>query len=372
MILQSALPFIAIALFLLALLSRRKESEGVFYSSWFGKVAGALGWVSFAGYCYFETFRCLLLEDYVRTSFALIFLAFSLLLALLLLKTSENEDLFLFRTDIRFEEDLKKGIFSEDLKKVFKTNGFSLSDNALITKGKEDEWVIADEEKFIARKEAKRLNLYKMRKFFARKGDGKLNIYKDYKVLDLFFLVTKVAVITAVFYFPFSEFALLGDLLIFVTAKLSVMMLNLLDVGVYIVPPSGIYSTSSSFHEVYKPIEIILACTAIQSMALFTGVVFGVTAPIGRKLKAFLVSVPVIYGLNILRNALVGAAYFEQWFGSPLHSFFIAHDVLARIGSMIVLIVIAYAVFVILPEALDLIEDLFRFFSRIFSTRIRG
>ena len=150
------------------------------------------------------------------------------------------------------------------------------------------------------------------------------------------------------------------------------MILNLLDVGVYIVPPSGIYSTSSSFHEVYKPIEIILACTAIQSMALFTGVVFGVTAPIGRKLKAFLVSVPVIYGLNILRNALVGAAYFEQWFGSPLHSFFIAHDVLARIGSMIVLIVIAYAVFVILPEALDLIEDLFRFFSRIFSTRIRG
>ena len=282
MILQSALPFIAIALFLLALLSRRKESDGVFYSSWFGKLVGALGWVSFACYCYFETLRCLMLEDYVRTSFALIFLAFSLLLALLLMTTRE-------------------------------------------------------------------------------KGDA-----------DLVLTITKVALITAVFYFPFSEFALLGDTLIFVTAKLSVMMLNLLNVGVYIVPPSGIYSTSSSFHEVYKPIEIILACTAIQSMALFTGVVFGVTAPIGRKLKAFLVSVPVIYGLNILRNALVGAAYFEQWFGSPLHSFFIAHEVLARIGSMIALIAIAYAVFVILPEALDLIEDLFRFFKTTFSTRIKG
>ena len=282
MILQSALPFIAIALFLMALLSRRKESDGVFYSSWFGKVVGALGWVSFACYCYFETLRCLLLGDYVRTSFALIFLAFSLLLAFLLMTTRE-------------------------------------------------------------------------------KGDA-----------DLVLTITKVALITAVFYFPFSEFALLGDTLIFVTAKLSVMMLNLLNVGVYIVPPSGIYSTSSSFHEVYKPIEIILACTAIQSMALFTGVVFGVTAPIGRKLKAFLVSVPVIYGLNILRNALVGAAYFEQWFGSPLHSFFIAHEVLARIGSMIALIAIAYAVFVILPEALDLIEDLFRFFKTTFSTRIKG
>ena len=282
MILQSALPFIAIALFLLALLFSRKESDGVFYSSWFGKLVGALGWVSFACYCYFETLRCLLLEDYVRTSFALIFLAFSLLLAFLLMTTSEKRD------------------------------------------------------------------------------------------ADLVLTITKVALITAVFYFPFSEFALLGDLLIFVTAKLSVMMLNLLNVGVYMVPPSSIYSTSSSFHEVYKPIEIILACTAIQSMALFMGVVFGVTAPIGRKLKAFLVSVPVIYGLNILRNALVGAAYFEQWFGSPLHSFFIAHEVLARIGSMIALIAIAYAVFVILPEALDLIEDLFRFIKTTFSTRIKG
>ena len=282
MILQSALPFIAIALFLLALLFHRKESDDVFYSSWFGKLVGALGWVSFACYCYFETLRCLLLEDYVRTSFALIFLAFSLLLAFLLMTTSEKRD------------------------------------------------------------------------------------------ADLVLTITKVALITAVFYFPFSEFALLGDLLIFVTAKLSVMMLNLLNVGVYMVPPSSIYSTSSSFHEVYKPIEIILACTAIQSMALFMGVVFGVTAPIGRKLKAFCVSVPVIYGLNILRNALVGAAYFEQWFGSPLHSFFIAHEVLARIGSMIALIAIAYAVFVILPEALDLIEDLFRFIKTTFSTRIKG
>ncbi len=279
MILQSALPFIAIAFFLLALVSGRKESDGVFYSSWFGKLVGALGWVSFAGYCYFETLRCLMLGDYVRTSFALIFLAFSLLLAFLLMTTRE-------------------------------------------------------------------------------KGDA-----------DLFLTITKVALIAFLFYFPFSfsEFALLGDALIFVTAKLSAMMLNLLNVGVYMVPPSSIYSTSSSFE-----IEIVLACTAIQSMALFAGVVFGVNAPIGRKLKAFCVSVPVIYGLNILRNALVGAAYFEQWFGSPLHSFFIAHEVLARIGSMIALIAIAYAVFVILPEALDLIEDLFRFFSRIFSTRIKG
>ena len=406
MLLKSILPFIAIALFLLALLSRKR-------------LASALGWIFITFYCYFEASDYIAQNEYFDGSLSLVFLVFSLLLAFLLLKTSENEDLFLFRTDIRFEEDLKKGIFSEDLKKAFKTNGFSLSDNAfitkrkenewvvtdekrrylfsfgagleddlnksiasaelknickanklplsdnaLITKGKEDEWVIADEEKFIVRKEAKKLNLYKMRKFFARKGDGKLNIYKDYKVLDLFFLVTKIALITAILYFPFSEIPFLKDSLIYITAEITTTMLNLFNIGVYMVPPSNIYTISSSFHEIYKPIKIILACTAIQSMVLFIGLIFAVNAPVRRKLKAFFLSVPVIYGLNIFRNVFVASAYFGQWFGSPLESFYIAHEVLARIGSMIALIAIAYAVFVILPEALDLVEDFFRFLLR--------
>ncbi|MCW3142179.1 MAG: archaeosortase A, partial [Methanophagales archaeon] len=138
-------------------------------------------------------------------------------------------------------------------------------------------------------------------------------------------------------------------------------MLNLFNVGVYMVPPSTIYTSTESFHDLNKPIEIILACTAIQSMVLFIGLIFAVNAPMRRKLKAFFVSVPVIYGLNILRNVFVASAYFGQWFGSPLESFYIAHGVIARMGAMIALIVIAYAVFMILPEALDLVEDFFRF-----------
>ncbi len=423
MFLKPILPFIAIGLFLLALLFRRRE-------------VGASGWLFIAGYCYFEASDYFALEEYFDASVTLVFITFSLLLAFFLVKTSENEDLFLFRTDIRLEEDLNKGILTEKLKKVFKTNGFSLSDsvtiakrkenewviadekmgylfsigagleddlnkstvpeelrnickakklplsdNATITKGKENEWVIADEEKFIVRKEARKLNLYKMRKFFARKEDEKLNIYKDYKVLDLFFLVTKIALITAVFYFPFSEISSLSELLIYITTKITATMLNLFNPGSVYMISSFIYPTSTSFE-----VEIILACTAIQSMVLFTGLVFGVNAPMRRKLKAFFVSVPVIYGLNIIRNVFVVTAYFEQWFASPrwqwflqwfirappVQSFDIAHGVIARIGIMISLIVIAYAVFVILPEALDLVEDFFRFLKKTVSTRIKG
>ncbi len=78
----------------------------------------------------------------------------------------KNVEGFLFSTDIKFKEDFNKGVFSEVLKDAFKTNGYSVDDNATITKGKENEWVISSE---------------KMRKFFIRKEDGKLNISVDRK-----------------------------------------------------------------------------------------------------------------------------------------------------------------------------------------------
>ena len=176
----------------------------------------------------------------------------------------------------------------------------------------------------------------------------------------LVFTITKIALITAVFYFPFALLPALETALIALTTRITVATLTLFKVGVYMVYPASIYSTSSAFHAVYKPIEIILACTAIQSMVLFTGLVFGVSAPWNRQFKAFIVSVPIIYVLNLVRNVFVTAAYFGEWFGPPLRSFEIGHGVIARIFVMVSLIAVAYAVFIILPEALDVIEDFFR------------
>jgi len=176
----------------------------------------------------------------------------------------------------------------------------------------------------------------------------------------LVFTITKIALITAVFYFPFALLPALATALIALTTRLTVATLTLFKVGAYMVYPASIYSTSSAFHAVYKPIEIILACTAIQSMVLFTGLAFGVSAPWKRQFKAFLASVPTIYLLNLMRNVFVTAAYFGEWFGPPLRSVEIGHGVIARIFVMASLIAVAYAVFVILPEALDLIEDFFR------------
>jgi len=70
------------------------------------------------------------------------------------------KELCLFSIDARFEDDLKRSFISEELKNIFKANRFPLSDNATITKGKENEWVLADKEKFIVIKEGEKLNIY--------------------------------------------------------------------------------------------------------------------------------------------------------------------------------------------------------------------
>ena len=272
MVLLSSIPFIAIGLFALALLFKKRA-------------VGALGWFVFSLYCASEVSYYLIEKvEYFDAAIALIFLAFTLLFAALMLKPASPSD--------REEEALH-------------------------------------------------------------------------------FTVTKIALITAALYFPFAEFPALETLIIALTTRITVTVLAILGVSVYMVYPSSIYTTASSFHAVYKPIEIILACTAIQSMVLFAGLVFGVTAPRNRKLKAFLVSVPTIYVLNIVRNVFVTAAYFGEWFGPPLQSFDIGHGIIARIFVMISLIAVAYAVFVLLPEALDLIEYFFRYLSRRLTASIR-
>ncbi len=65
-----------------------------------------------------------------------------------------------FSIDTKFEWELINGIISEELKKEFKKNGFSLPDNAAVKKEKEKKWAITGEKKFIIRKEEK-LNVYR-------------------------------------------------------------------------------------------------------------------------------------------------------------------------------------------------------------------
>ena len=66
----------------------------------------------------------------------------------------------LFSMDIECEGDLNESVIPEKLKNRFKTEGFTLSEGAAVTKRKENEWVIGDKERFVVRKKAGKLNIY--------------------------------------------------------------------------------------------------------------------------------------------------------------------------------------------------------------------
>lgn len=157
------------------------------------------------------------------------------------------------------------------------------------------------------------------------------------------------AAVCGIVYFPFVEIEILKDWLISQTALITVHLLWALSVPVSLQSWNVMALNG-------RTVEIILACTAIESISLFIGVIVSVGASPVRKFTALGVSTLVIYSLNVVRNAFVMASYGQGWFGDD--SFMVGHNIIAKAGSTVALLAIAYFVFTILPELLDLIESL--------------
>lgn len=134
-------------------------------------------------------------------------------------------------------------------------------------------------------------------------------------------------------------------------------------------------------------VTIILACTAVQSIMIFVGAIMTLDAPVDRKRRAYLLTIPAIYVLNLFRNAGIVYGYkIIQWnpfgWGGPnpggwrgyfwtdmsgpqgylglaQGSFEWMHSWVGKWGSLGALILIALAVFSLLPELHGHILDLF-------------
>ena len=97
------------------------------------------------------------------------------------------------------------------------------------------------------------------------------------------------------------------------------------------------------------PVSIIFACTAIQSMVLFVGMIGALPrVSIKRKAVGLLVTVVPIYFLNLIRNASV-----VYMVGSGMVSFELAHNVIGKVASLLALIVLLFITFKITPELYD-------------------
>lgn len=96
-------------------------------------------------------------------------------------------------------------------------------------------------------------------------------------------------------------------------------------------------------------VTIIFACTAIQSIVLFVGMIFSLNnVSLKRKVYGLIVTVAPIYFLNLIRNASM--AYL---IGSDLTSFNIAHNWIGKGGSLVALVVLLFVVAKIVPEIFD-------------------
>ncbi len=172
--------------------------------------------------------------------------------------------------------------------------------------------------------------------------------------LDITSMLTSASSLGALVYFPFANFSSLNTWIIGNVTSQVVWVLQYFEIPAYLKAWNMISLNGYT-------VEIILACTAIESIALFMGLIAAARAPLNRLIMAFIVSVPVIYVLNLIRDIFVVVAYGEQWFGAD--SFIIAHNYIAKAGSGIALFIISYAVLKILPELLGMIDGLWSILS---------
>ena len=96
-------------------------------------------------------------------------------------------------------------------------------------------------------------------------------------------------------------------------------------------------------------IMIIFACTGVQSIVIFVGMILPLPKiGIKRKCYGLLVTVVPVYFLNLIRNALV-----TYLVGSDTTSFYMAHNVIGKGGSLLALVILLFIVAKILPEIFD-------------------
>ncbi|HET6404713.1 MAG TPA: archaeosortase A, partial [Candidatus Thermoplasmatota archaeon] len=164
---------------------------------------------------------------------------------------------------------------------------------------------------------------------------------------------TGAAVVSAATYFIIYEFPAVQRELIYYTTVQSVWMLRaLFGVDAVTVGPdaegaSHIYLNGGTEYAV----TVILACTAIQSIMIFVGAIACLKADSARKWKAYAITVPTIYVLNLFRNAGIVYGYkILNWDPLGTGSFEWMHSWVGKIGSLVAMVVIALAVFSTLPE----------------------
>ncbi|WP_435197248.1 archaeosortase A [Natronomonas sp. EA1] len=215
---------------------------------------------------------------------------------------------------------------------------------------------------------------------------------------DSLVVLSRAVAVMGVVFMPFEAVPWLQEWLVEVVAGQTRFLMTLLGFEPTLIPWDEAARRVAAFYEFgpertatyagkYAPYEntffftydgrpitytIVLACTGLGSMAIFAGLIAGVRAPLSRKVRAFAVSIPVIYALNLVRNVFIGLSFGHQYahvfpdlvmaaFGTDdpyMVSYFVADRVIAQSLSVVALVAVTYLVVRELPEVLTPVEDL--------------
>jgi archaeosortase A (PGF-CTERM-specific) len=183
----------------------------------------------------------------------------------------------------------------------------------------------------------------------------------DERIMNL----SRAASVAFLIYVPFQFIPEVGNWLIGQVVGQIVWILNMLNYHVTLTDWNIISRNT------YR-VEIILACTGIQSIVIMLGVAAAVPTTTRQKIYAFLLVAPTIYILNLLRNVFVIIAYTDQWFPYfpqiasngevGYESFFWAHNVIMELLALVVLIIIAFGLFTIIPKLAQFADDLYQIY----------
>lgn len=200
---------------------------------------------------------------------------------------------------------------------------------------------------------------------------------------DSLFVLSRAIGLMGLIYLPFIAIDPLGIWLAEVVTQQTRMVMELLGQqppedyrivnGARFGNPDGLntflFYLPEQNHRIYY--TILVACTGIGSIGIFGGGILAVKAPLRRKARALGIVVPVIYGLNLVRNAFIALAFGQQRLHlypdlvmtlfaaeDPYHvSFYIADRIIAQVGAVLVMVGLTYVVARELPEVLVYLED---------------
>ncbi|RLF41246.1 MAG: archaeosortase A [Thermoplasmata archaeon] len=176
-----------------------------------------------------------------------------------------------------------------------------------------------------------------------------LLIYFSYKELtsdaDCLPWLAGVAGIAGTIYFSMESISVLKTSLINMVARHTAMLYSVFDSNIR-AEGCLIWAGYDFIKKTAPTAEIIFACTAIQSMLLFVGLILPLReVSVKKRLVAIGLLIPTIYFLNLIRNAMV-----VYLVGYNITDMNIAHNYVGKSGSLLALIILVFLVFKYIPE----------------------